>query len=209
MSCPGDNYVVPGANPCAGGGGGAGVASLQGITGAVNLTSTDSSVQFTVGGQNLNISAPLFIGQYWRVGSEVLASGTDTITFTDAQTWNNTNGYITATLPSQNFTVVQAGIYQVEFAVTIAANAATWSSGRSASIHITRGSNQSILQQTVNPISGQSYYLQIVGTLRLNAGDVISCVHNGTNTAGNVAAVGLQNTFDYNTTFTWTFLKNI
>jgi hypothetical protein len=207
MSCPGDLYVVPGANPCAGGGGG--VASLQGITGAVNLTSTDSSVQFTVGGQNLNISAPLFIGQYYRVGAESLGSGVDTITFTNAQTWNNDNGYITASLPSQTFTVVQAGIYQVEFAVTIAGNSATWSGSRSASIHVTRGTNQSLLQQTVNPISGQSYFLQIVGTLRLNAGDVITCVHNGTNSSGNVLAVGLQNTFDYNTTFTWTFLKNL
>jgi len=207
MSCPGDLYVVPGANPCGGGGGG--VASLQGITGAINLTSTDSSVQYAVGGQNLDISAPLFIGQYWRVGAESLGSGVDTITFTDAQTWNNDNGYITANLPSQTFTVVQAGIYQVEFAVTIAGNGATWTGSRSASISITRGSTQSLLQQTVNPISGQSYFMQIVGTLRLNKDDVISCVHNGTNSAGNVLAVGLQNTFDYNTTFTWTFLKNI
>jgi len=207
MSCPGDLYVVPGAAPCAGGGGG--VASLQGITGAINLTSTDSSVQFTVGGQNLNIAAPLFIGQYWRVGAESLGFPSDNITFTDAQTWNNTNGYITASLPSQSFTVVQAGIYQVEFALTIAGNNATWNGSRSASIHVTRGTNQSLLQQSVNPLSGNSYYIQVVGTLRLNAGDVITCVHNGNNLTGNVLAVGLQNTFDYNTTFTWTFLKNI
>jgi hypothetical protein len=208
MSCPGDLYVVPGAAPCSGGGG-AGVTSLQGITGAVNLTSTDNSVQYSVGGQNLNISAPLYIGQYWRVGAEVLGSGTDQITFTDAQTWNNTNGYITASLPSQNFTVVQAGIYQVEFALTIGANGATWNGGRSASISVLRGTNQSLLVQNLTPISGQSYFFQIVGTLRLNAGDVITCTHGGTNLTGNVVAVGLQNTFDYNTTFTWTFLKNI
>jgi hypothetical protein len=209
MSCPGDLYVVPGAAPCAGGGGG--VTSLQGITGAVNLASADGSVQYAVGGQNLDISAPFYIGQYYRVGGEVLTSGVDQITFTDAQDWNNDNGYITINLPtpSQNFTVVQAGIYQVEFALTINGNSATWSGGRSASISVLRGTNQSLLQQNVFAPSGNGYALQVVGTLRLNAGDVITCVHNGTNITGNVIAAGLANVFDYNTTFTWTFLKNI
>jgi len=211
MSCAGDLYVVPGADPCSGGGG-AGVASLQGLTGALNLTSTDGSVQYSTGGTNLNISAPLFIGQYYRATGEVLGSGTDQITFELAQTWNNTNGYITWTVAGGqggNFTVVQAGIYQVEFALTILGSAATWNGGRSASIAVLRGTNQSLLVQTVNPISGQGYVIQIVGTLRLNAGDVITCVHGGTNLTGQVTAAGLTNTFDYNTTFTWTFLKNI
>jgi len=210
MSCPGDLYVVPGANPCGSGGGG--VTSLQGITGAVNLTSTDGTVQFSVGGNNLNIDAPLFIGQYYRSSGEVLASGVDTITFTNAQTWTNNPGYITWTTAGGqggSFTVVQPGVYQVEFALTILGAAATWTGARSANISILRGTNQSLLQQNVNPLSGTGYAIQIVGTLRLNAGDVITCVHNGTNTSGLVTAQGLANIFDYNTTFTWTYLKNI
>lgn len=207
MSCPGDLYVVPGANPCAGGGGG--VASLQGITGAVNLASTDGSVQFTVVGQNLDISAPLYIGQYYRTANEVLSSGSDNITFQAAQNWNNDNGYITINLPAQTFNVVQPGLYQVEFALTVAGNGATWTAGRSAAIAVLRGTNQSLLQQTITPPSGNGYTAQVVGTLRLIAGDIITCVHNGNNTSGSVSATGLANVFDYNTTFTWTFLKNI
>lgn len=209
MSCPGDNYVVPGANPCGGGGG---VTSLQGITGAVNLTSTGGSVQYGVVGNNLNIDTPLFIGQYYRSSGEVLSSGVDTITFTNDQTWNNNPGYITWTTAGGqggNFTVVQAGVYQVEFALTILGAAATWTGQRAGSINILRGTNQSILQQNQTPLSGQGYAIQVVGTLRLNAGDVITCVHSGTNTSGLVTAQGLANTFDYNTTFTWTFLKSI
>jgi hypothetical protein len=207
MSCPGDLYVVPGAAPCSGGG--AGVASLQGITGAVNLTSTDSSVEFLVGGQNLNLSAPFYVGQYYRTASETLSSGADNITFQAAQTWNNDNGYITINLPAQTFTVVQAGLYQIEFSISIAPNGATWAGGRYAAVAVLRGTNQSLLQQNGNPVSGNAYAMQVVGTLRLNAGDIINCVHNGNNTAGQVQARGLENGFDYNTTFTWTFLKNI
>ena len=210
MSCVGDNYIVPGADPCNQGGGG--VTSLQGITGAVNLTSTAGTVQYSVGGNNLNIDTPLFIGQYYRGSGEVLASGVDTITFELAQTWTNNPGYITWTTAGGqggNFTVVQPGVYQVEFALTILGAAATWSGQRSANISVLRGTNQSILQQNVTPLSGQGYAIQVVGTLRLNAGDVITCVHNGTNTTGLVTAQGLTNTFDYNTTFTWTFLKSI
>jgi hypothetical protein len=213
MSCGGDLYVVPGADPCAGGGGGGGVTSLQGITGAVNLTSTAGTVQYSVAGNNLNIDAPLFIGQYYRTSGEVLVSGVDTITFQAEQTWNNNPGYITwNTVGGQgnSFTVVQPGVYQVEFALSINANGCTWSAGRSANISVLRGTNQSLLQQNVNPLSGIGYSIQIVGTLRLNVGDVITCSHNGVNITGpGVIAVGLQNTFDYNTTFTWTYLKNI
>jgi hypothetical protein len=45
MSCAGDNWIVPGANPCAGGGGGeAGVSSLNSFTGAVNITAGNENI---------------------------------------------------------------------------------------------------------------------------------------------------------------------
>jgi hypothetical protein len=207
MSCVGDNYIVPGADPCNQGGGG--VTSIQALTGDVLVTSNDSSIIVNTITGGLNLEQQLFIGQYYRTANEVLSSGSDNITFQAAQSWNNDNGYITINLPAQTFNVVQAGLYQVEFALTVAGNGATWTAGRSAAIAVLRGTNQSLLQQTITPPSGNGYTAQVVGTLRLNAGDIITCVHNGNNTSGSVSATGLANTFDYNTTFTWTFLKSI
>jgi hypothetical protein len=61
MSCPGDNYIVPGANPCAGGGGGgvAGVASLNAQTGVVNIVPSDGTIVVTSGGGQIGLSAVL------------------------------------------------------------------------------------------------------------------------------------------------------
>lgn len=61
MSCPGDNYVVPGANPCANGGGGgvAGVASLNTQTGAVNIVPSNATILVTQGGGQIGLEAVL------------------------------------------------------------------------------------------------------------------------------------------------------
>jgi len=61
MSCPGDNYIVPGANPCAGGGGGgvAGVASLNSQTGTVNIVPSNGTIVVTQGGGQIGLSAVL------------------------------------------------------------------------------------------------------------------------------------------------------
>jgi len=209
MSCPGDLYVVPGANTCGGGGGGSGVTSLQGITGAVNLTSTDSSIQYSIGGNNLNIEKSLFIAQYYKSTSQILASGSIAITYDSTQTWNNPNGFITHNGFGADFVVVRTGIYQVEFALTVTANSTNWNTVRTASINIVRGAiNNAVLSQGSHPPTNTDYTQQVVGTLYLLAGDIVRCVHTGVNQNGNgVAAIVLLNTFDYNTTFTWTLLK--
>lgn len=61
MSCPGDNYIVPGANPCAGGGGGgaAGVESLNAQTGIVNIVPSNGTIVLTQGGGQIGIEAVL------------------------------------------------------------------------------------------------------------------------------------------------------
>jgi hypothetical protein len=63
MSCPGDNYVVPGANPCNDGGGGGGVQSVvAGTNVTISGTSTNPQVnasgvvQAVVGGNGIIVS---------------------------------------------------------------------------------------------------------------------------------------------------------
>lgn len=59
MSCGGDNFIVPGANPCnnGGGGGGAGVTTLNGFAGNVSITAADSSIGVSNQGGNIVLSA--------------------------------------------------------------------------------------------------------------------------------------------------------
>ena len=59
MSCAGDNYVVPGANPCNDGGGGgvAGVTSLNSFQGAVNITAGNASIGVSNQGGNIVLTA--------------------------------------------------------------------------------------------------------------------------------------------------------
>lgn len=209
MSCGGDLYVVPGADPCAGGGGGGGVASIEGLTGAVAVTSNDDSIIVNTITGGLNLEKSLFIAQYYKSTSQILASGSFSITFDVTQTWNNPNGFITHNGISADFVVVREGVYQVEFALTVTANSTNWNTVRTASINIVRGAvNNAVLSQGSHPPSNTDYTLQVVGTLYLLPGDIVRCVHTGVNQSGaGVAVRGLLNTFDYNTTFTWTLLK--
>ena len=85
---------------------------------------------------------------------------------------------------------------------------ATWTAQRSGNINLNRGGSTAILQQTVSPPSGFGYTIQVVGTFQLEIGDVINCIHGGTNT--NSGVVNIQpkvGSFDLNTSFTWTLVK--
>ena len=59
MSCGGDNFIVPGANPCNNGGGGgvAGVTSLNGFQNNVSITAADASIGVSNQGGNIVLSA--------------------------------------------------------------------------------------------------------------------------------------------------------
>jgi len=58
MSCGGENFIVPGANPCASGGNSiAGVESLNGQAGTVDIIPGDSSIVVTSGGGQVTLTA--------------------------------------------------------------------------------------------------------------------------------------------------------
>lgn len=149
----------------------------------------------------------LFIGQYYKSTNQLGPSGTTNITFDLTQPWNNTGSYITHVNGTADFVVQQQGLYQVEFALLVFGNGATWVSQKQASINIVRGLNNAILQQSTSVPSNNGYGIQVTGTLYLLKGDIVRCLSVGGLTGGNVSIQGLANIFDYNTSFTWTFIK--
>ena len=182
MSCPGDNYVVPGANPCA------------------------------------NTVSPVYQATYYKSANQTLngpnAPGNTDITFDLTGAWNNTGGYITHTNGTTAFTVVQAGLYQLEFNANIKGTGVAWTGSKQVNIDITRTgiAEQAVIQQSATQNSGTDYGQCVSATFRLNVGDVINLrifnIWTGFTPPGTApSAVGLSSTFDLNTFFTWRFIS--
>jgi hypothetical protein len=172
MSCPGDNYVVPGANPC--------------------ISKVFQGTYYKSTTQTLTNSAP------WN---------TD-VTFNVKGSWNNENGYITHTSGTKDFTVKVTGLYQLEFHINILRNGASWSPtvNRGISIDIARGSEQGVI--TTNALQElANYNQQVSGTFYLLAGDVINCRAIVPFTVVSPLIQCVQNTFDLNTYFAWSFIN--
>jgi hypothetical protein len=94
--------------------------------------------------------------------------------------------------------------------MAITLNGANWLGGtiKQAQIAVIRGTNQVVLASTA-VISQNSYNMQVVGTIELLLNDVIQCGHLAQSlTSGTPQLLALQNEFDYNTTFTWTFIRS-
>jgi hypothetical protein len=147
---------------------------------------------------------------YYKTTAQNMTSGNTDVTFDGEATWNNDNGYITHTGGTTAFTVVQAGLYQLEFNATILINGATWSTtaNKTINIDITRSptAEQTIVSST--GLQGQQSYSQnICSTFYLNAGDVINLRLGNIFTSGPAQIQQLQNTFDFNTFFTWTYVS--
>jgi len=172
MSCAGDNYVVPGADPC---------------------TEPPS----------------LFIGQYFKLTNQTLTSGATDVIFNALQPWNNSDGYIQHTSGTSDFTVVKTGLYQLEFNVSILGTSSTSTDLlKQISINITRAplTEQVTIAQNASIPSGRSYGQSVNATFYLLVGDVVDCRVSNTFT-GVAVLLGLANSFDLNTWFTWRYIN--
>lgn len=156
-----------------------------------------------------NFDSGVFNATYYKSANQNLINGDTDITFDLIASWNNDGGYITHTNGTTNFTVVKAGLYQLEFNISINANSATWNNSvnKTVSIDITRSSTQALIQNSAMLQTGVSYQRAVASTFYLNAGDIIKCRNTLAFASTIPFAVGVQNTFDLNTFFTWTYIQ--
>jgi hypothetical protein len=199
------------------------VAGLNTLTDSVTLTSPDSSITITTVGQDIQLQAvappatTVYQATYYKTTAQNLTSGNTDITFDAVGSWNNDGGYITHVAGTTAFTVVQTGLYQLEFNVVVQINGGSWtnvplsSANKTCNIDITRPSiaEQGILS-TTGLQGSQNYGQSVNGTFYLVAGDVLNMRVGNIFTVTGVTppqAQCLQNTFDLNTFFTWTFIS--
>lgn len=148
---------------------------------------------------------------YYKSALQNLTSGSTDLTFDEEATWNNDNGYITHTGGTADFTVVQAGLYQLEFNATIIANGSTWTNLlKQISVDITRSPAPEIvtIAQNGSMPSNNNYGQSLCSTFNLEAGDVINCRVSNTYATGTPYAQGVTNTIDLNTWFSWRYVSS-
>lgn len=191
-----------------------GVASLNSITGAVNLVA-GTGVSLSPGSptaQDISISvSPVYQATYYKSVQQSLVNPNTDITFDLTGSWNNDGGYITHTPGSANFTVVQTGLYSLEFNVSIDANGATWNTGvnKVVSIDITRPTitEQAVIQNSALQANSTSYQQAVATSYYLVAGDVINFRTTLAFATATPFVVPVQNTFDLNTFVSWQFIS--
>jgi hypothetical protein len=195
---------------------GAGVSSLVGGTGALTMSIPTGGTVALVGNDvALSIAYPtntVYQATYYKTTAQNLTSGNTDITFDGVGSWNNDGGYITHTSGTTAFTVVQTGLYQLEFYVVVLLNNGTWTTtnNKTCNIDITRPTIPEVGVLTNTSLQGiQNYGQSVSGSFYLVAGDVLNM------RVGNIYAGGtptppqaecLQSTFDINTFFTWTYI---
>ena len=190
-----------------------------------NQLSTPSVVTQIIAGTNITIDQPngnvtinssggggggeVFQATYYKSALQNLTSGTTDMTFDLTGSWNNDNGYITHTAESTDFTVVQAGLYQLEFNATIISSGSTWTNLlKQVSIDVTRSPIAEVVTMAQNASipSNTNYAQSVCSTYNLEAGDVINCRVSNTFASGTPYAQNVTNSIDLNTWFTWRYV---
>lgn len=155
-------------------------------------------------------SGTVYSATYYKSTTQTLTSGNTDVTFDLTGSWNNTGGYITHTNGTTVFTVVQTGLYQLEFNAFVNTNGAAYltTTNKNVAIDITRGgSEQAVIANTALQASAINYAQSITSTYFLEAGDVINLRVANTFTGGPPTVAGVLSTFDLNTFFTWTYVS--
>jgi hypothetical protein len=174
--------------------------------GSITSVSTINGIQFP-------IVSVVYQATYYKTTAQNLTSGNTDITFDATGSWNNDGGYITHTNGTTDFTVVQTGLYQLEWNALVLLNDGFWTTAtnKNVAIDITRPSlaEQSVISSSA--LMAVQGYAQIVnGSFYLVAGDIINLKIVNTFTligATPPQAQCVQNTIDLNTFFTWRFIS--
>jgi len=189
----------------------AGVATIASSYVTQIIAGTNVTISPTGGTGAVTINAPVYQATYYKSIQQNLLNPDTDITFDLTGAWNNTNGYITHVNGTKDFTVVHTGLYQLEFNISINANGATWNTGvnKVVSIDITRPTiaEQAVIQNSSSVANSLSYQQSVVTTYYLLAGDVINLRSTLAYASATPFAVGLLNTFDLNTFFSWRFIS--
>jgi len=168
-----------------------------------------------------NINQPPPNATYWKVVSQVyqatyyksvqqnLVNPDTDITFDVVAPWSNVGGYITHSDGTTNFTVAVAGLYQLEFNISVDDNGATWNNtkNKAVSIDITRSTEQAVIRNNSLTAINTPYQQAVASSFYLDVGDVINLRNTLPFTSvATPFAVGILNTFDLNTFFTWQYI---
>jgi len=187
------------------------VDSLNGLENTVTLTSPNASITINPSGQDIQLQSAtqsVYQATYYKSVQQNLVSPNTDITFDVVAAWNNANGYITHSSGTANFTVAVAGLYQLEFNISVNANGATWNntSNKAVSIDVTRSTEQAVIQNNALTAINTSYQQAVASSFYLNVGDIINLRSTLPLSSGTPFAVGILNTFDLNTFFTWRYI---
>jgi hypothetical protein len=196
-----------------------GAGLVVGLEGSTLTFPLDPTSAFNVG-EIINVSTingvayppvvAVIQATYSKSVAQTMTSGANDVTFDQTAAYNNDAGYITHTNGTTVFTVVQDGVYQLEFNASIVANGATWGTGsnKSINIDITRSptAETAIISSGCLTSSASNYSQCVSATYALEAGDVINLrVFNIFATA--VPDIQGSSGFDLNTFFTWRFIS--
>ena len=206
---------------------GDGIAITYGVDNAAPINIANSGVLSVVAGtgitltgdtpQNptINVNLPVYQATYYKSADQTLngpnAPGNTDITFDLTGSWNNTGGYITHVNGTTSFTVVQTGIYFLEFNANVNGAGVAWTGSKQVNIDITRSpiAEQAVIQQSATQNSGTDYGQSVSTTYYLVAGDVINLrIFNIYTSVTQPLARGLSSTFDLNTFFSWRYISS-
>lgn len=213
MSC-GANYIVPGADPCGGGGGLVGVLSLNSLQGAINITSSDGSLLVTAPGPtgvdvDITYQQP-FIGQWYITDNLPTISGATPILWDIFAPWENPGGCVSnPSLLTGDFTILKQGVYQIDLTIVISGNSATWDPNaamRAATIEIQREGSFVFYSNTAYVPSGLDHTIQVTCVAILNAGDSFRGYYDGSFITGTPLIVPFDGNIRINTNIVWRYI---